>query len=210
MSADQARWHAAETCEVRVGERILMVTPVRLLRDGLTGMLRRRYGAARVCTAAGAESAVVAVQEFLPTLILLDVASDDGLDIAHTLIASGSSLRILGFAARADDRDLLAYARAGITGFVPREASTGELFDAISHAMRGEMPAAESLLLTDREREIVCRIDEGLSNKQIARDLRITVSTVKNHVHNILEKLHVTRRGEAAARVRVSPAQAGF
>jgi DNA-binding NarL/FixJ family response regulator len=57
--------------------------------------------------------------------------------------------------------------------------------------------------LTGREREIVSFIDEGLSNKEIARHLSIEVSTVKNHVHNILEKLHVTRRGKIPARVRM-------
>src|SRR2546430_13942847 len=57
-------------------------------------------------------------------------------------------------------------------------------------------------LLTSREREIMGLIDEGLSNKEIAKRLRIEVATVKNHVHNILEKLQVHRRGEAAARVR--------
>src|SRR5256886_10308318 len=56
--------------------------------------------------------------------------------------------------------------------------------------------------LTSREREIMGLIDEGLSNKEIAKRLRIEVATVKNHVHNILEKLQVHRRGEAAARVR--------
>jgi DNA-binding NarL/FixJ family response regulator len=60
--------------------------------------------------------------------------------------------------------------------------------------------------LTSREREIVRFIDEGLSNKEIARQLSIEVSTVKNHVHNILEKLHVTRRGKVSARVRIADA----
>jgi DNA-binding NarL/FixJ family response regulator len=58
--------------------------------------------------------------------------------------------------------------------------------------------------LTSREREILDLIDEGLSNKQIAQQLRIELSTVKNHVHNILGKLGVQRRGEAAALVRAS------
>ncbi len=56
--------------------------------------------------------------------------------------------------------------------------------------------------LTPRETEIVDLIEQGLSNKQIARRLSIELATVKNHVHNILEKLEVARRGEAVARVR--------
>ena len=70
---------------------------------------------------------------------------------------------------------------------------------ALAAVHGGELPRGR---LTSREREIVRLIDQGLSNKEIARDLGIEVATVKNHVHNILEKLQVHRRGEAAARVR--------
>ena len=57
-------------------------------------------------------------------------------------------------------------------------------------------------LLTPREAEVVALVDRGLSNKQIAQRLHIGTATVKNHVHNILEKLHVSRRAEAAAQMR--------
>src|SRR5881296_1366294 len=70
---------------------------------------------------------------------------------------------------------------------------------ALAAGHGGDLPRAQ---LTNREREIVRLIDNGLSNKEIARALGIEVATVKNHVHNILEKLQVHRRGEAAARVR--------
>jgi DNA-binding NarL/FixJ family response regulator len=63
-------------------------------------------------------------------------------------------------------------------------------------------PSPPEATLTRRELEIVALIDEGLSKKQIAWQLSIEIATVKNHVHNILEKLHVERRTEAAARVR--------
>jgi DNA-binding NarL/FixJ family response regulator len=58
------------------------------------------------------------------------------------------------------------------------------------------------LSLTRREREIVVLIDDGLSNKEIAQRLNIEVATVKNHVHNLLEKLHVSTRAQAAAHLR--------
>jgi DNA-binding NarL/FixJ family response regulator len=58
--------------------------------------------------------------------------------------------------------------------------------------------------LTPREREILRLLEEGLANKEIAQRLGIEVATVKNHVHNILEKCQVHRRGEAAARMRAS------
>ena len=69
-------------------------------------------------------------------------------------------------------------------------------------ALSASGPASVSTRLTARQREIMDLIDRGLSNKQTARDLRLSHATVKNHVHNILDKLDVHRRGEAAARLR--------
>jgi two-component system, NarL family, nitrate/nitrite response regulator NarL len=160
-------------------------------------------------------------------VILLDVATEDGLAAARRLAETAPEVQLLGFAARAQDHDVLAYAQAGITGFVPRDASTEDLFAAIERASRGEFlcspriaatlfrhlatlasvphPAPAAGTLTDREREILRCIDEGITNKEIARRLCIEVSTVKNHVHNILDKPNVRRRGEAAARLRAIP-----
>jgi DNA-binding NarL/FixJ family response regulator len=67
----------------------------------------------------------------------------------------------------------------------------------------------ETLLLTARERDVLVLIDAGLSNKEIAVRLNIEVSTVKNHVHNVLEKLHVTSRAQAAAQLGTRVAVAG-
>ncbi|MGF6508570.1 LuxR C-terminal-related transcriptional regulator [Paraburkholderia sp. 32] len=204
--------------------RILIVSPVRLLRDELSSILERRLSVRSVLAVANAEAALLALSHFEPTLILLDVGTEDGLLAARRLADAVHGLQILGFAARVQDHDVLAYARAGVTSFVPCEASTQDLFDAIEHTGRGELlcsprvaaalfrhlaaltrvPKAEpdSEKLTVREREIVGFIDEGKSNKEIARHLSIEVSTVKNHVHNILEKLQVARRDQAAARAR--------
>jgi DNA-binding NarL/FixJ family response regulator len=75
------------------------------------------------------------------------------------------------------------------------------MFRQIAELSTGPRDGSPGGLLTEREREIVGLIDAGLSNKKIALSLGIEVATVKNHVHHILEKLQVTRRGEAAARV---------
>lgn len=224
MMSGPAQQDVAGTSPDR-GLEILIVSPVRLLRDGLATMLQQRANVRGVETAESAEMAVEVLERFVPTLILLDVATEDGLSAARRLAEGAEGVQVLGFAARAHDHDVLAYASAGITGFVPREASAQDLFDAIDRAFNGELlcspriaaalfrqvaalssipkPGGSSGQLTDREREIVQFIDEGLSNKEIARHLSIEVSTVKNHVHNILEKLNVTRRGKVRARVRV-------
>jgi DNA-binding NarL/FixJ family response regulator len=71
---------------------------------------------------------------------------------------------------------------------------------AVISPKRGTAP--EDNVLTRREREIITLVEKGLSNKEIARLLRIGNATVKNHVHSILSKLQVRRRGEAAAQMR--------
>ena len=218
---------ADSACEE--GLHLLIVSLVRLFRDGLTFMLEQRPGVRSVCAVESADAAISALERARPTLVLLDVASEDGLLAGRRIADAAPWLPILGFAARAQDHDVVAYARAGISGFVPCDASVTDLFDAIERAGKGELlcsPRAAGTLfrqlaaltgeprselqrdqLTSREREIVSLIDVGLSNKEISRRLRIEVSTVKNHVHNIIEKLRVTRRGEAAARMRVVDAR---
>ena len=115
---------------------------------------------------------------------------------------------------------------AGAAGYLTRDASLRDLFAALSSAVRDEVLCSPRIVaslarrlarlaeqhatrptpasLTAREAEVVGLLDAGLSNKEIATRLCIELPTVKNHVHHILEKLHVNRRGEAAARLRGS------
>src|SRR5437773_985410 len=84
------------------------------------------------------------------------------------------------------------------------EGLAASLLRRVATLAAEQAPVSAAERLTSREREIVRLIDDGLSNKQIAGELHIELPTVKNHVHNILEKLQVQRRSEAAARVRES------
>ena len=120
------------------------------------------------------------------------------------------------------EQQILARAQAGVADFVPRTAALEDLAHTVTRVARGEavcpQAGAGALLhclssatprlatcsehLTPREREVLVLVEQGLSNKQIAQRLGIEVRTMKNHVHNLLEKLRVSRRGEAAARLR--------
>jgi DNA-binding NarL/FixJ family response regulator len=134
------------------------------------------------------------------------------------------SIKVVALGVPEIDSEIIACAEAGISNYVTRQGSISELIRAIQDAVRGELrcppkiaasllqqvgslsaersPLEEPSRLTPREMEIVHLIDLGLSNKEIAAQLFIEVSTVKNHVHNLLDKLNVRRRGEAAARLR--------
>jgi two-component system, NarL family, nitrate/nitrite response regulator NarL len=96
-------------------------------------------------------------------------------------------------------------ARTKPTPSQPEQSSTtgtgGELHQQPRRAAFGSLPSSLERVLTQRQQQIVLLLGEGLSNKEIARRLSLGTSTVKNHVHDILDRLQVTSRSEAAARI---------
>jgi two-component system nitrate/nitrite response regulator NarL len=131
--------------------------------------------------------------------------------------------KIVALATAEAGSDVVDLARAGVSGYVTRDASLDELVDAIEGVCEGEARCSPRLVatllqeiadtrapaervteevLTPRERQIVGLLEQGLTNKEIAGRLTIELPTVKNHVHRILGKLHLERRAEAAAWAR--------
>ena len=204
--------------------RVLLVTDIRIYREGLADALARREQLEVVGGAPSLEAAIVALRASRPDVVLVDMAMVSGLATARALLDAEPGLRVIALGVPDAESDLIACAEAGIAGLVPRDASLGDLVATLESTVRGELLCsprmAASILrrlaklaaerdntslaipLTAREREVVNFVDRGLSNKEIARGLGIEVPTVKNHVHNILEKLNVHRRGEAAALIR--------
>jgi DNA-binding NarL/FixJ family response regulator len=206
--------------------RVLVISGVCLYRDGLAALLARQRRVEEVATAADVAAGVEYARAVAgrPSVVLLDSA---GIDIGEAICVLREALpdvHVVAMTVQNREPELLAAAEAGAVGFVTVDASVKELVATIESADRGEALCSPSLAaalmrrladraseraaheqtpaLTSREREIVELIDEGLSNKQIAQQLRIELATVKNHVHNILGKLGVQRRGEAAALLR--------
>ena len=212
------------------GIRIVLVANVRLYREGLAAELARRAGLAVVGLAGDVESAVGVVRTTHPDVVLLDAGMSKTFELVRALKATHDDARIVAFAVDECERDIEVCAEAGVSSFVTRDVTVDGLASAIGAAVRDELtcsPRAAALLfrrvaalsgmshamraertllatLTSREREIAALIAHGQSNKEIGRALHIEVATVKNHVHRILEKLHVGTRGEAAARLRVA------
>jgi len=128
-------------------------------------------------------------------------------------------VRVIALGVTGDDDEVVACAEAGVTGYLLRDQPFDALLPVIASAAAGEVtcpPVIAAALLrgmgrrgsgqralasrmTPREREVLLLIEAGLTNKEIARKLNIEIRTVKNHVHNLMEKLNVRRRGEAAA-----------
>jgi two-component system nitrate/nitrite response regulator NarL len=203
---------------------VLIVSEVRLYREGLAELLGRG-GALRVIgTSLHTADALIQACELDPAVVLLDYAAADSLAFSRTLSQVRPQIRVVALGLPNSDDAVLAFAEAGIAGYVAREGSVEDVVAAIESAARGELRCSPQLAgtilrrlawraavggdpaprsaLTCRETEIVRLIDQGLSNKEIAVRLGIEVATVKNHVHNLLDKLRVRRRSEAAARLR--------
>lgn len=159
-----------------------------------------------------------------PDVIIVDVSTAGGLRAVEALAANRPAPRLVAVAAPDDDATIVACVMAGVVGFVAQEGSVDDVLAATAAVVRGDnhcpQAVAAALLrrvgttatgrpepsaaapLTAREHQVLALIDDGLSNKGIATRLYIEVSTVKNHVHNLLAKLGARRRSEAAATVR--------
>jgi len=210
--------------------RILIVTDIRLYRDGLAAFLGKRDQMAVIGTADSGAAALAQARDGAPDVILVDQAMPDSGTAIQDLTARVPSSRVVALGVAETERDVIACAEAGVSGYVAREASLEDLVAVVESVVRGELlcspQVAASLFrrvafravgavepipggrLTSREGQIVRLIEQGLSNKEIAARLGIEAATVKNHVHNVLEKLQVHRRAEAAARWRSHPSRA--
>jgi two-component system nitrate/nitrite response regulator NarL len=207
---------------------VLIVDDTRLYREGLADILMRERRVDAVETAADPAAAVHQLITSSPDVVLLNTAMTDCTEILHRIADAAERVPVVVLGVSESETDVIAWAEAGVAGYLFKTGSLADLVGVIHDALRGEVlcpprltgallrrlaalaaerrPHIETARLTAREREILELIDDGLSNKDIARHLSIEVRTVKNHVHNILEKLRVHRRGEAAAQVRAARA----
>ncbi|MCP2257186.1 DNA-binding response regulator, NarL/FixJ family, contains REC and HTH domains [Streptoalloteichus tenebrarius] len=204
--------------------RVFVVTGVCLYREGLVAALGNRPEVAAVAGAGSCQEALAGAREFRPDIALLDMSMRESAETARALTRLVPSAKIVGLAVPETESDVLACAEAGVVGYVPRDGSLVDLVATLRHVARGEavcspqmaavlmrrvatltrerQPTRSAASLTRREREIVDLISAGMANREIARELGIELCTVKNHVHNILEKLGVRRRTEVVGLAR--------
>jgi two-component system, NarL family, nitrate/nitrite response regulator NarL len=206
--------------------RVLVVAGVRFYRDGIAAALSADLRFDVVGGAAEVPEAAAVFASVAPDVILLDLAGADGPAHVRRLLARAPSALIVALGVTEAEDDVLPLAEAGVAGYVTRDGSVDDLLATVESVAAGETicsPRITATLLrrvallardrraeepnperdlTSRERQIVALIDEGLSNKEIATRLRIELATVKNHVHNILEKLGVGRRADVVGYIR--------
>jgi DNA-binding NarL/FixJ family response regulator len=203
--------------------RILIVSEIRFYREALASSLCQKEHL-EVVDAVDHQGVLDIVIARKPDLVLLDFGEWHGLGRATALLQKQPDLEILAIGVPEAAVPAFSNIWRGIAGCVPRDGSIDDVIAEVDRLTAGARTAPISLAvvtdepsstvkaiapatarvgeLTPRECQILQMIELGLSNKEIARDLRIEVGTVKNHVHNILEKLNVRGRNQAARRLR--------
>jgi DNA-binding NarL/FixJ family response regulator len=203
--------------------RVLIVSEIRLYREGLVRFLSRDGKIEPAGSAGDWRAAERAVAETRPDVLLVDLSMPDAAAAIRGLLGAFPGTKVVALGLTDDEGEVPDWAEVGISGYVCRDATLEELVGAVESAVRDELRCSNRLAaallhrvgalatrlastgagqLTTREREVLRFIEDGLTNKQISSRLRIQLPTVKNHVHNILEKLGAQTRGEAAAKAR--------
>jgi DNA-binding NarL/FixJ family response regulator len=204
---------------------LVLIDDNRLLREGLTALIHAQPGFKVLAACADVDEALQKVREARPDVVLLDFGLEDhdSLSLTATVHGAVPAARVIVMGLLPIQEDVADYVRAGASGFIMKDASFEAFFETIravaggaeilppaltnslfSQIVRNVPTAAkskvlESVRLTNREREIIDLLGEGLSNKEISSRLNIAVHTVKSHVHNVLEKLALHSRLEVAA-----------
>ncbi|MBN1782760.1 response regulator transcription factor [bacterium] len=208
--------------------RIFIADDNCLLLEGLVTMLGEQDDFLVIGTAPNGNKAIELIRNLKPDIALIDIGmpDKDGIEVTQTLHQELPEVRviILGLIDLTDE--IMACIEAGATGYVLKESSFDCLVETIRSVCRNEtfcspriaaslfsriaeltgetrqnLPA-DSVKLTARELDVINLIAEGLSNKEIAGRLFIETQTVKNHIHNILDKLHLHNRFETVIYAR--------
>src|SRR5882757_7837211 len=198
--------------------RVFIVSNVRLHREGLAALLRE-CPSIEVLGASSVQETQDAPPKVATDVALVDVLSPGDSEIVSALRKICTGLRILAVGIHDTASEVLACAAAGIDGYVPMDAALGDMVTAIENVVRGELAcspkvaaslyqcigfsrAAAASPLTTRELQVADLMNRGCPTKEIAWRLGVQPCTAKNHVRNILHKLHVHGRGQAVAKLR--------
>jgi two-component system NarL family response regulator len=201
--------------------RVLICDDHALFRRGLVMVLEGEPGIEVVAEAEDGDDAVAKAEEAAPDVVLMDVRMPrvNGIEATRAIADAVPTAKILMLTVSDEEDDLYEAVKAGATGYLLKEISIEEVADAIRAVVTGQSlisPSMASKLLTefnnlarqaeqkvlapkltDRELQVLKLVAQGLSNREVAEQLFISENTVKNHVRNILEKLHLHSRMEA-------------
>ncbi|HEX9987785.1 MAG TPA: response regulator transcription factor [Chloroflexia bacterium] len=197
---------------------LVIVDDHAIVRQGLRTYLELQPDIEVVGEASDGREALEVVRDTLPDIVLMDLVMPnvDGVEATRTITMLSPSSRVIVLTSFSEDEKVFASIKAGAQGYLMKDVLPQELVRAIRTVHRGEaqldpeiarklmqeftnpQPATPKHDLTERELEVLRLIAQGKSNKDISEDLVLSEKTVKTHVSNILQKLHLTDRTQAA------------
>jgi NarL family two-component system response regulator LiaR len=200
---------------------VMIVDDHEMVRRGASSYLEAQPDISVVAQAESGEEAVKLAQEFIPDVVLMDLVMPgmDGVDATRRVKSISPRTQIIILTSFHQDEYIFQALQAGAISYLLKDVKASELVEAIRRAARGEATLHQRIAsrviktfrslesekatlfttLTEREMEVLKLIAKGFSNDQIAEELVISVGTVKGHVSNILSKLHLIDRTQAAA-----------
>lgn len=197
--------------------KVLIVDDHKMVREGLVVLLEEFEDLEIVDQASDGEQALTFVDEACPDVILMDMIMPrmDGIKATTAIREKCPKTQVIALTSFSDEDHVQQALKAGAIGYLMKDISGDDLAAAIRRAYEGEStlsPEAAQVLihattrppspghdLTDREREVLLLMIDGLNNREIGEELVISASTVKNHVSSILSKLGTTSRTQAVA-----------
>lgn len=202
--------------------KIMIVDDHILFREGLVGLLRTQPDMVVVGECGSVHEAISQCVSLKPDVVLMDFSLPDGtgLEATRAILADAPQTQIIFLTVHDNDERLIAAMRAGAKGYLLKNLSVSKLLASLRALQRGEAAISRTMMariltefaqttpapssspsplvgLTSREIEVLHELAAGITNQEIATRLYISENTVKNHIHNILEKLSLTNRREA-------------
>lgn len=203
--------------------RIMIVDDHRLVRRGIANLLSSQADMDVVGEAGDGSQAIRLAQELQPDVILMDIRMPecDGITATRIIKAQCPDSHVVVLTVSEEDEDLFEALKSGAEGYLLKDTDPEYLFESLRDVANGQaamsatmaakliqefrraqasmLQRPETTPLSEREREILGHVSVGLSNKEIAARLYLSVGTVKNHLHSIIEKLHTQNRAQAVA-----------
>ena len=213
--------------------RILLIEDNRLLREGISEILKEQSDMQVVATVGNGENILELIGKLKANIVLIDLGlrNRNSLQLVKLLKKNFPETKLIVMDLIPLQTDVLEFVEAGVSGFLLKDANvkdfyktirsvfegaqvlppqlTGSLFNQIvDQAIHGSKPSeiAKSVKMTKRERQVIELIADGSTNKEIAQKLHLSPSTIKSHVHNILEKLALNTRVQIAKHAHLSDA----
>ena len=204
---------------------ILLADDHLLFREGLKSIISNWDDAEVIGEASNGMEAIKMAHQLLPDIILMDISMPvlNGVEATQRIARELPSVRVVMLTSSEEDSDLFQAVKGGACGYILKNTAGRKLHDLLRGVMRGESPIAGVMAtkiiqefnrpgedqvaapaiayiepLTDREIEVLQLVAQGLSNKLIGIELDLSENTIKKYMHNIMDKLHLNNRVEAA------------